>query len=149
MLSSFGGAVPDWVLYDPRRGFAVDPIAGATGSYDAIRVYLWLAMNGDPVPRALLDRDLELPEKIDARTLQGKGAAPIGFYGALLPADPRLVERVSAAEHGGLYGARPAYYDQNLILFGKGFTAGRFRFDDDGALAPAWEKRCPGSGRAC
>ncbi|MCA1825656.1 MAG: cellulose synthase complex periplasmic endoglucanase BcsZ [Myxococcales bacterium] len=149
MLSSFGGAVPDWVLYDPRRGFAVDPIAGAVGSYDAIRVYLWLAMNGDPVPRALLDRDANLPEKIDARTLQAKGAAPIGFYGALLPADPRLAERLPAAQHGGLYGAHPSYYDQNLILFGKGFADGRFRFDNDGALAPAWEKRCPGSGRAC
>ena len=153
MLRATGAAAPDWVLYDPQRGFAPDPKTGAIGSYDAIRVYLWYGMQpSEAGPRALLQRLAALPERIDARTLRTSGAAPIGFYGALLPgadATGRLLieQRLAAAAHGGLYGEKPAYYDQNLILFGRGFTEGRFHFTPDGALAPAWEKECLGSAR--
>ena len=46
-----------------------------------------------------------------------------------------------------LYGEPPAYYDQNLALFGRGFVEGRFRFGADGALLTAWETRCLGRAR--
>ncbi len=153
MLRTIGTVAPDWVLYAPQRGFAPDAKTGATGSYDGIRVYLWYGMEpGDSGPRTLPAKLDALPERIDARTQQKSGTAPIGFYGALLPgADApgrRLIEeRLAAADRGGLYGEPPRYYDQNLILFGRGFVEGRFRFTPDGALAPAWEKQCLGSAR--
>lgn len=155
MLAAVGNVAADWVLYDPRRGFAVDPVKGATGSYDAVRVYLWLGMDGGGEgPRALLGLLPQLPEKIDARSLRTQGSAPIGFYGALLPlaqGDPRarafIEQKLAAAEQGGLYGNPPAYYDQNLILFGRGYVEGRFHFTADGALAPAWETQCLGRAR--
>jgi endoglucanase len=162
--SARGGVVADWVLYGPRRGFAPDPVKGGVGSYDAIRSYLWVGMlpADDPARRELtgatggllrlLAERGGLPEKIDARSLRGDGHAPVGFYAALLPlsvgsapaATRTLEERVAAAAKGGLYGDPPTYYDQNLVLFARGFTEGRYRFAADGALVPSWEARCDG-----
>jgi endoglucanase len=162
------GAVADWVLYRPRRGFAPDPVHGRSGGYDAIRTYLWVGMlsEEDPDRRdlaaalgALLDqfaRTGRVPERIDVRTLRGHGEAPPGFAAALLPlarargnegAARALEERVARALHDGLLGMPPTYYDQNLALFGRGFAEGRFRFRADGSLAPSWETQCLGRAR--
>jgi endoglucanase len=162
------GVAPDWILYRAKGGFLPDPVHGRKGSYDAIRVYLWVGMlpQGDPETAqlaenlsallTLLDEQGKVPEQIDAGTLRAKGEAPVGFYAALLPlalvrGDKSAVDaigrRVSSAERNGLYGDPPAYYDQNLVLFGKGFTDGRYRFGNDGRLTTAWESRCVGSAR--
>ncbi len=160
------GAVADWVLFTPRRGFAVDPVRGPFGSYDAIRTYLWIGMTppDDPLGRELAratdgllrvaEARGELPESVDVRTLRGKGDAPVGFYAALLPlalaardgaAARGLEARIEASAHDGLFGNPPGYYDQNLVLFGRGFAQGRWRFDAAGALVPAWEAACRAS----
>jgi endoglucanase len=157
------GFVADWVAYAPGRGFGPDPVLGPFGSYDAIRTYLWIGMlpPDDPLRRELqpiadgplrsLSARGELGEKVDLRTGEGRGAAPVGFYAALLPlaqtaGTPAVVniieERLTGAARDGLYGSPPAYYDQNLVLFGRGFAEGRYRFGGDGRLAPAWETAC-------
>ena len=152
------GAVADWVLYRPKRGFSPDPVHGRTGSYDAIRAYLWAGMlPGDAPGDALgallaqVGQGQPLPETIDVLSLRGHGQAPVGFYGALLPlarargdaqAARRLEEHIAAAQKDGLYGQPPAYYDQNLLLFARGFVDGLYQFSEDGALVPAWEARC-------
>ena len=103
-----------------------------------------------PTPQ-LLARGPWDPEQIDVRSLRARGHAPVGFYAALLPlalarpssrAVAALQAKIDAAASDGLYGHPPAYYDQNLILFARGFVEGRYRFDDDGALVPAWETSC-------
>ena len=159
------GVAADWAVYTQGRGFGVDPVKGPAGSYDAIRVYLWLGMlrTDDPALREVgaaaggllrvLDERGALPEKVDATSLKGEGQAPVGFYAALLPAAtsrapaavPRLEARLSAALKDGLYGSPPAYYDQNLVLFGRGFAEHRFEFAADGRLAPAWGDACSAS----
>ncbi|CDM25456.1 Endoglucanase precursor [Castellaniella defragrans 65Phen] len=53
------GLAPDWTVYryaDQAAGFVPDAQSGATGSYDAIRVYLWAGMTAaqDPLRDALL-----------------------------------------------------------------------------------------------
>ena len=163
MLQVFArrGAAPDWAFVKRGGPLAPDPRHGRTASYDAIRVPLWVGIAPardpglDAVASGLLaafDRTGKLPEKIDALTLQGRGEAPPGFYGALLPIAPEKIRptleaRLAAALHGGLYGEPPAYFDQNLILFAQGFLEGRYRFAPDGSLAPAWESRCLGRAR--
>jgi endoglucanase len=162
MLQVFarGGAAPDWAFLK-SGALHEDPVRGRTGSYDAIRVYLWVGMmpERDPALDAIaqgLLRHLEatgaLPERIDARTLVGRGSAPPGFYGALMPVAPpevrrRLEDHLAQARKDGLYGDPPAYYDQNLILFAQGFGESRYRFGADGSLVPAWETRCLGRAR--
>jgi endoglucanase len=162
------GVVADWVLYRSRRGFAPDPVHGRAGSYDAIRTYLWAGMlaEDDPVrdelARALggllaqVARSGRVPERIDALSLHVRGDGPPGFAAALLPlararndaaAGRALEQRLSAAMRNDLYGEPPAYYDQNLALFGRGFVEGRFRFGADGALLTAWGTRCLGRAR--
>lgn len=149
------GLVADWVVYRPNHGFVPDTVHGRLGSYDAIRAYLWAGMLPDAALGSrlggLLPQSGALPEKIDVLSLRGHGNAPVGFYAALLPlarargdtqAARLLEEKIAAAEKDGLYGDPPTYYDQNLVLFSRGFVDGLYRFAEDGALVPAWEARC-------
>jgi endo-1,4-beta-D-glucanase Y len=155
-----GGAAPDWALAKSGR-LLEDPVRGRVSSYDAIRVPLWIGMMPERDPQLdhvasglfkALEEKGKLPERLDARTLQGRGEAPPGFYAALLPLAPSgtrevLTSRLESFRKGGLYGSPAAYYDQNLILFAQGFLESRYRFGSDGSLAPAWESRCLGRAR--
>jgi endoglucanase len=162
--SSRRGFVPDWIAYDREHGFGPDPVAGPIASYDAIRVYLWAGMlpPDEKLRPTLLaaisgperwfrDRG-SLPERLEMPVLRERGqAAPPGFYAVLLPGahlrgDEQLAGQLMATLAGtlkdGLYGDPPAYFDQNLILFGSGFAEKRFGFDATGALVPEWEGTC-------
>lgn len=157
------GVAADWVLYRAGAGFGPDPQHGNLGSYDAIRVPLWVGMLSPqdplrsellPAVRGLLELTASkglVPERVDTRALSAQGEGPVGFAAALLPLSraagdartgARLQARLAAANRDGLYGDPPAYYDQNLALFGVGFDEGRFRFAEDGSLVPAWEAAC-------
>jgi endoglucanase len=35
-----------------------------------------------------------------------------------------------------------AYYNQSLLMFGKGWDEQRYRFDKDGRLQPNWTSTC-------
>jgi endoglucanase len=160
------GFVDDWVGYEPRAGFLTDPVRGAVGSYDAIRVYLWHALL-DPRDRAVARLGLDgaydywrargrVPEQIDTRRPSTKAPpGPVGFLAVLLPrvardGDPgalaRLMREIERARDGQLYGRPPTYYDQNLILFSQGFIERRYRFDVDGRVVPAWSEACAPTG---
>jgi endoglucanase len=158
------GLVADWVVYRAGSGFGSDPVQGTVGSYDAIRSYLWAGMlhPEDADRMALLEATAgmleqwratgELPERIDVVSARPLGRrAPVGFAAALLPsaittgdhdAVRALEDRVASAYADGLYGEPPTYYDQNLVLFGKGFGEGRFWFGPDGRLGTAWREQC-------
>jgi endoglucanase len=49
-------------------------------------------------------------------------------------------DRVRAAALRAKLGERTNYYDQVLILFGKGWLDGQYRFDDQGRLQPRWTR---------
>jgi endoglucanase len=155
------GFVDDWVGYRPRAGFVADPVHGAIGSYDAIRVYLWRGLlDARDADRGRLPLDGPydywrahgwVPERVDTRRPTGARPGPVGFLAALLPRvadDPvlaaRLAAQIESARQGLLYGRPPAYYDQNLILFARGYIEQRYRFTLDGRLVPAWW-RCSSS----
>lgn len=156
------GAVPDWVILRNGR-YEQDTERAPAGSYDAIRVYLWAGLlpRAEPLRAELmrvLKRPLDhfqrhgvVPERMDPRKGDdASGSGPPGFLAALIPLaterDPALARRLDAALQAtradGLYGTPATYYDQNLVLFAKAFTAGHYRFEANGALHPRWSETC-------
>jgi endoglucanase len=157
------GYVSDWVAFRRGEGFVFDPEKGTTGSFDAIRVYLWAGMlaSGEklraPLLRALggmrrhLADNLAPPLRVDAASGKTEGAAPVGHSAALLPYLKSLNEtallvlqqrRVVESEQGQQTDERPRYYDQVLALFGQGWIEGRYHFNELGQLVPDWGKQC-------
>lgn len=154
------GFSPDWFAVKRGGLIVTDPVRGATGSYDAIRVYLWSGMlPGNESFRGSLLRHLggmravvatgaRPPLVVDTSTGKTGGKGSPGFSAALLPylqsmgCRPELEEerrQLAKALHDGLYGSPPDYYDQVLALFGEGSLSGRFSFDPLGRI------RVPGS----
>ncbi len=155
------GFTPDWVAYDPDRGYFPAP-QGVDGSYNAIRVYLWAGMTNlktaeaKKIIRALWGMAMYLhsndlpPLKEDYQTGQAEGNGPSGFSAAVIPLLYRYhmnseiqtqLIRLSA-EHNpdtGLYGHPPVhYYNQNLALFALGWYSHQFHFGRYGNVHPAW-----------
>jgi endoglucanase len=133
------------------------------GSYDAIRVYLWLGI-ADPSTQgvrellptvsgmaAYLKLHSVPPEKVDDLGRILSANSPPGFSAALIPylhalglkqQEQLQSERLVAAKNAslGLYGDSGAYYDQNLALFSTGWSEQRFRFDRNGNLRVKWHE---------
>ena len=99
---------------------------------------------------AILVRTLGAPpEKVDPRTasVTSSGYSPTGYSGAVLPFLTALgdrpaaevqQERVRVALRTAARGTATNYYDRALILFGKGWIDGQYKFDDAGGLHPKW-----------
>jgi len=165
------GFAMDWVSESPSGLRAVAPPAVATageqgpkaaGSYDAIRVYLWLGI-ADPGTReqhelladvsgmaAYLKTSVTPPLEVDAQGEVVHANAPVGFSAAVIPylqvvglrSEAKLQQdRLIASQDPatGLYGHPGEYYDENLALFSTGWTEQRYRFDRDGKLHVKWK----------
>lgn len=159
-ITGAGGAVPDWTIYHRSGSWHPAEEDGPIGSYDAIRVYLWLGMlnNGEPLKRSLLhklkfscDSSGYTPEKINTRSMQGSGDAPIGFKAALAPyyqakqsgqCLSRALQQIDTHWNNGLLSDKPVYYDQNLAMFSLAWLKGRFSFDAQGRLTLQWTQPC-------
>jgi len=167
------GFVADWVAYEGTSAeqgrFALDPDKGATGSYDAIRAYLWAGMlpAGDPASLALLaslDGMARIagspgypPETVQVLSGEASGSGPFGFSAALLPYLQSCGQAARADEQRArvqsLWSAalrpesiaqrQPPYYDYVLSLFGTGWQDQRYRFLGTGHVQLQWEKTCP------
>jgi len=168
--SAVRGFAMDWLNYSPGEGFTPASLhtdksgEAPMGSYDAIRVYLWVGMlDGKSRMRpelleaasgmsAYLANHDSPPEKVSDLGVPMAQDGPVGFSAALLPylrAYPHLdgpsaqqMVRLNAQKDtaSGLYGKDQAYYDQNLALFATGFLDGRFRFGPDGELKVEWTR---------
>lgn len=152
------GVAPDLVIVDSAGKVAQDSEREASGSYDAIRVYLWAGMSGrnsEPIlkllkPYGALVRELgSAPERVDPATGRATKAdfSPPGYAGALLPYFRALndeagltqqLDHLRMAALRAKLGQATNYYDQALILFGQGWLDGQYRFDADGKLHPRW-----------
>jgi endo-1,4-beta-D-glucanase Y len=131
------------------------------GSYDAIRVYLWLGISDPGTPglklllplvtgmSTYLKTHVTPPEQVDSsgRVLNPNG--PPGFSAAVIPylralgmkSEEKIQsDRLAATKSStsGLYGQNAAYYDQNLALFFNGWSEQRFRFTREGILKVKW-----------
>ncbi|MEN7431444.1 cellulose synthase complex periplasmic endoglucanase BcsZ [Chromobacterium sp. TRC.1.1.SA] len=156
--SAPAGFAPDWIGY--RNGFVADDASKASGSYNAIRVYLWAGMLAPDAPEraALLARLKPMarqvakaglpPETVDTRDGKVQGSGPIGFSMALLPflqaqGDQAALQTQLLRVEAMPLSERPdAYYDHVLTLFGQGWQQARYRFKANGELVPAWEGAC-------
>jgi endo-1,4-beta-D-glucanase Y len=165
---SLGGFAPDWLQVSPEG--TIKPVASpdkadgpATGSYDAIRVYLWsgLTAAGTPGRDALLKELSAMAVYMKTRSLPPefaltgppylRGDGPISFSAALIPflqasqataAAAQQQRRLNASwsSHSELYGDPPRYYDQNLAMFALGYTEHRYRFRTNGDLEVSWQR---------
>ena len=170
--SSRHGFIADWVGYQGTSAqsgvFVSDPVHGDTGSYDAIRVYLWLGMSdtSEPLAARLLKRLDGMarstvatgspPETVQVLHGSVQGQSPFGFRAALIPylqvkGQPKLADQqrdhVELALRQAL--ARldtdvgpPRYYDLMLSLFALGWADKHYRFREDGTLKLSWETAC-------
>jgi len=153
------GAAGDWIEWRPRDGFAPDARTQGVGSYDAIRVYLWIGMLDaqDPDRRELLARyapvaglfsvDGRPPTYIEIASGRTRGLGSGGFSASFLPFFTAQGDFGAVAQqnlHLAVQTASDAtfYYDQVLRLWGEGWGARRYRFSADGSLVVAW----PGCG---
>jgi len=132
------------------------------GSYDAIRVYLWLGI-ADPQTRGvrtMLSRVGGMagylkshpipPQQVDPQGRVINPNSPPGFSAAVVPYLKAMdmkgqattqMDRLAATKDAasGLYGKTANYYDQNLALFATGWIEGRYRFDREGKLRVKWK----------
>jgi endoglucanase len=166
---SGGGFAMDWVAAGGRLRPAVSPVVyetpdkagSAVGSYDAIRVYLWLGIADPETPGvreslagvrgmgAYMRRSAVPPRVVDWNGVVTKADGPVGFSAAIVPylhalnmkmEEKMQVDRMAAMKNAssGLYGADALYYDQNLALFANGWLEERLRFDRLGRLKVKW-----------
>ena len=137
------------------------PMPSGVGSYDAIRVYLWLGL-ADPkttgVKAALkatsgmadyLQTHPVPPEQVDATGRILSQTPPPGFSAAVVPylhalglkQETDQLNHLSATldPKSGLYGHNGDYYDQNLALFALGWQEHRYSFEVTGTLHVKWK----------
>lgn len=167
---SGAGYAMDWVTAGegihpsptPAQHAAGDAGAMPMGSYDAIRVYLWLGIADSdtrgvkpllphlPAMANYLGSHLVPPQQVDAQGRVINPNGPPGFSAALIPYLRALgknsqaktqLERLDLSRDAasGLYGKNADYYDQNLALFATGWLEGRYRFDRNGMLRVKWK----------
>jgi endoglucanase len=167
---SGSGFAMDWVSagagvrpsISPAQRASSDTTAVPLGSYDAIRVYLWLGI-ADPQTRGVktmrdrvggmasyLKSHPVPPQQVDQQGRVVNPNGPPGFSAAVVPYLRALdkkgpasaqMDRLAATKDAasGLYGKTANYYDQNLALFANGWIEGRYRFDRDGKLRVKWK----------
>ncbi|KAA8735711.1 cellulase [Acinetobacter qingfengensis] len=149
------GFSPDWIEYDQTLGWLTQvenkPILG---SYDAIRVYLWLGMlnSSDQNKQTLYQHFMPMlkllntnhypPEKINVLDATTINQGPIGFSAAMLPfiQDPTLQKKQLLYIQDN-YKNQQNYYNNMLILFGLGWYEKKFAFSATGQLLPAWNHK--------
>jgi endo-1,4-beta-D-glucanase Y len=166
---SGGGFAMDWVTAggnlspspSPAQLATGNPAAHALGSYDAIRVYLWLGIADQDTPGVhelladlpgmadYLKQHPTPPQLVDENGAILDPNSPVGFSAAVIPylhalgmksVEKSQSDRIASMKDQttGLYGHEAAYYDQNLALFANGWAEQRFRFDREGRLKVKW-----------
>ncbi|VVO45715.1 Endoglucanase [Pseudomonas fluorescens] len=153
------GFAPDWLMWQTEQRWGPDA-KGADGSYDAIRVYLWLGMLAKDAPgrtqllahfKPMLEATARLgyvPEHVDSVSGSATGTGPVGFSAAMLPLLSASGASAAAAVQRERVQQAPelanAYYNHSLLMFGQGWDEQRYRFDKDGRLVPNWKGSCKG-----
>ncbi|MCL9685452.1 cellulose synthase complex periplasmic endoglucanase BcsZ [Legionella maioricensis] len=150
--SSPKGFAPDWIIWHKETGWQPDQEHPNLGSYNAIRVYLWIGMLAQDLgykeelvkhfqPMITLTQQLGAPpEKINTVTGKYTGKGPVGFSAALLPLmanAPELKKQRQRLDDSSI--STEGYYNSVLRLFGQGWDQQHYRFSRQGELLPEWQ----------
>jgi endo-1,4-beta-D-glucanase Y len=166
--TSINGFATDWFKIDSdgmmTPSAALDSGSDeASGSYDAVRVYLWAGITSASTPgREAILKSLSgmtsylkvhqlPPESVSGSQLNPHGTGPVSFSAALIPfllsvqelnAATAQQKRLDAAlsPRTGLYGNPPRYYDQNLAMFSVGYTTHKYRIQSNGDVEVLWRR---------
>jgi endoglucanase len=166
--TTIDGFATDWCKIDSDGTMSPSPSLDsdsnqATGSYDAIRVYLWAGITSSSTPgrdsilkslsgmTAYMKAHPLPPEFVTENPRSIHGTGPISFSAALIPFLQSVQEPNAAAAqqkrldaawsaHSGLYGNPPRYYDQNLAMFSTGYTEHRYRIQSNGDVEVSWRR---------
>jgi endoglucanase len=165
--TSISGFASDWIKIDSDGSITASPPLEAvsdqaSGSYDAIRVYLWAGLTASSTSgRDVILKSLSgmaaylkthpLPPEYAPEGAAPHGVGPVSFSAALIPflqsvQDPnaavtqqrRLSNAWSAST--GLYGNPPRYYDQNLAMFSIGYIEHRYSIQSNGDVEVPWRR---------
>ena len=171
LVGSQGGFVMDWLKAGPDGLHAMPPPSTIgdgkpsptpVGSYDAIRVYLWMGLADPATPgvreslrnmpgmAAYLKSNVTPPLQVDATGKVLDVNVPTGFSAAVIPylhalrlkkEEGTQSDRLAATKdpQNGLYGHGGGYYDQNLAMFETGWSERRYNFDINGQLHVKWK----------
>lgn len=150
------GFAGEWVQWHAKNGFLIDDESKAEGSYNAIRVYLWLGLmhRDDPSLATLIAtyrpmRDYVAqhgapPERIHIQNLTTNGnLGNASFSASVVPflfaaKAPELAQQQWQRSQKLETEQRSGYYGQVLTLFAQGWYQGYYRFAVNGRLLPAW-----------
>ena len=171
LVGSSGGFVMDWVragsdglhpMAPPSTIGDGKPVPTPVGSYDAIRVYLWMGLADPRTPGVresliamqgmanYLKTNVTPPLQADASGKALNPDAPVGFSAAVIPYLHALSRKPEEAKQRvrltallnpatGLYGPGGEYYDQNLALFESGWSERLYSFEVNGQLHVKWK----------
>lgn len=144
LRGSMQGFAEDWTELNSSGHLVVNP--DSIGSYNAIRVYLWLGMTNkaDPNRRLLLPfyqrmlayarNNLEAPETANLYTFEQYGHSGTAFDAALVPlANDRQLNYLRTKMYAQSFTANE-YYTHVLALFADGYDNHRFSFNANGNL---------------
>lgn len=155
------GFSPDWVLYNPSKGFHFTRKHTDLGSFNSIRVYLWAALmhpdaehakqlieHFSPMAKAT-SRNNYVPLNTYAKNGKYQKRGPVGFNAALLTfldsseEINALVSIKQHVDHNMSNELTKNYYSSVLSLFGTGAMDNRYSFGPQGKLQTQWEAQCP------
>lgn len=155
------GLSPDWVLYNPEKGFHFTRKNTDLGSFNSIRVYLWAALmhpdaehtkelikHFSPMAKAT-SKNNYVPLNTYAENGKYQRRGPAGFNAALLKfldSSEEINALVSIKQHVDHNMANELtknYYSSVLSLFGTGAMDNRYSFGPEGKLQTQWETQCP------
>jgi endoglucanase len=153
------GFSPDWAEWQGTR-FTAASDELQLGSYNAIRSYLWAGMVSPSV--AIQPRLINLfkpmvsavasngfpPRLVNTQSGQFQEQGSVGFSAALLPlikssGEEDLFQRqLNRVRQEHSFKSGNSYYDSVLVLFGLGWSEGRYQFGERGELKLKWEQQC-------
>jgi endoglucanase len=140
------GYAPDWVCWVKNKGWQACSNTPNLGSYNAIRVYLWIGLMADSASKTTLvthfqpmvtltEHNGQPPERINTITGAVSGTSPEGFFAALLPLLSNTPHQTSLLQRVQSFDFKSgAYYDAVLTLFALGWLEHRYQFNAQGEL---------------
>ncbi len=155
LLSRANGLQSDWLEIDKHGNIHPESKKSRTGSYNALRTYLWVGLLSPqeiwaPILRSHFEHALVrfmrpglFPERIDTETGKASGHLNPLLHTTILPLLESLGYQRDVETYcqrlNGMDLSEAGYYSKILALFSLGWLNGQYQFAADGRLEPEWK----------